>query len=258
MILGKYHVILNVSKVANLTNVKIERKEVGKMIRAYCRISRKTQNIERQIRNIKEAYPEAIIYQEAFTGTKVTGRKQFEKLIKDTKTGDTIVFDSVSRMSRSAEEGIEQYFEWYNQGVNLIFLKESYINTDVYKSAFGTISKTGVDIADIYIDATNQVLELLAQKQIEEAFKQAEKEVTDLQQRTREGIQTAKAHGKQIGQVRGATLNVKKKSPIKDEILKKSKAFGGTYTDTDLIKVLGIARNTYYKYKKELLAEENN
>lgn len=26
-------------------------------------------------------------------------------------------------------------------------------------------------------------------------------------------------------------------------------------TDTDLIKVLGIARNTYYKYKKELLLE---
>lgn len=228
------------------------------MIRGYARISRKSQNIERQIRNIKEAYPDAVIYQEAYTGTKITGRKQFERLIKDTKTGDTIVFDSVSRMSRNAKEGIEQYLKWYNQGVNLIFLKESYINTEVYKSAFGTIAKTGVDIADIYIDATNQVLELLAKKQIEEAFFQSEKEVTDLQQRTREGIQTARAHGKQIGQAKGATLNVKKKSPIKAEIRKKSKSFGGTYTDTDLIKVLGIARNTYYKYKKELLEEENN
>ena len=31
----------------------------------YCRISRKEQSIDRQIRNIKAAYPEAIIIQEA-------------------------------------------------------------------------------------------------------------------------------------------------------------------------------------------------
>ena len=48
----------------------------------YCRISRKTQNIERQIRNIKAVYPTAIIVQEAYTGTKVEGRKEFEKLLK--------------------------------------------------------------------------------------------------------------------------------------------------------------------------------
>jgi len=36
----------------------------------YCRISQKKQSIERQIRNIKEAYPEAVIIEEAFTGTK--------------------------------------------------------------------------------------------------------------------------------------------------------------------------------------------
>ena len=50
-------------------------------------------------------------------------------------------------------------------------------------------------------------------------------------------------------------LQVKKKEPIKQEMLKKSKDFKGTITDTDLIKVLGIARNTYYKYKKELKEE---
>ena len=37
----------------------------------YCRISRKQQNIERQIRNIKQEYPEAVIVQEAYTGTKL-------------------------------------------------------------------------------------------------------------------------------------------------------------------------------------------
>lgn len=58
-----------------------------------------------------------------------------------------------------------------------------------------------------------------------------------------------------VGQKKGATLHVKKKEPMQAEILKKSKDFHGSMTDADLIKVLGIARNTYYKYKKELVEQ---
>ena len=87
------------------------------MIYGYCRISRKTQNIERQIRNIQESYPSALIIQEAYTGTKVVGRKEFEKLVQKVKPGDTIVFDSVSRMSRNAAEGFELYKKWYDDTI---------------------------------------------------------------------------------------------------------------------------------------------
>lgn len=226
------------------------------MIYGYARISRRSQNIERQIRNIIAMYPDAIIYEESFTGTKVEGRKEFEKLINRVKDGDTIVFDSVSRMSRNADEGIDLYMKLFNRGVELVFLKESYINTEVYRSTIEqTIGSTGNDIADIYIEATNKVIKLLAEKQIRKAFEQAEKEVEDLHQRTREGIETARLEGKQIGQKKGAVLNVKKKEPIKAEIRKKSISFGGTYTDVDLIRMLKIARNTYYKYKKEITEE---
>ena len=76
------------------------------MIYGYCRISTAKQNIERQIRNILSVYPDAVIYQEAYTGTKLYERKEFDKLLKRVKSGDTIVFDSVSRMSRSADDGI--------------------------------------------------------------------------------------------------------------------------------------------------------
>ena len=36
----------------------------------YCRISKKSQSIDRQVRNIKEEYPHSVIIQEAFTGTR--------------------------------------------------------------------------------------------------------------------------------------------------------------------------------------------
>lgn len=227
------------------------------MIYGYCRISRKTQNIERQIRNILKLYPNAKLYEEAYTGTKTYERKEYQRLLNKVVTGDTIVFDSVSRMSRNAEDGVKLYFELFDKGIELVFIKESYINTDVYREAISqSIPETGNEIADLYIEATNKVIRLLAKKQIEKAFEQAQKEVDDLHERTREGIETARNKGKQIGQKKGAVLNVKKKEPIKAEIKKKAKDFGGTYTDKDLIKVLGIARNTYYKYKKELLEEE--
>ena len=92
----------------------------------------------------------------------------------------------------------------------------------------------------------------LAKEQIKLAFDQAEKEVKDLHQRTREGIETARLNGKQIGQKPGATLNVKKKEPMKAEIIRLSKDFKGTNTDKEVMRLTGLARNTYYKYKREI------
>ena len=73
-------------------------------IYGYCRISTAKQSIERQIRNIKAEYPTAHIVQEAYTGTSIF-RPEWLKLYRILKSGDTVVFDSVSRMSRNAEEG---------------------------------------------------------------------------------------------------------------------------------------------------------
>lgn len=52
------------------------------MIYGYCRISTDKQNIERQVRNILKAFPEAIIISEIFTGTKTQDRKIFTQLLK--------------------------------------------------------------------------------------------------------------------------------------------------------------------------------
>ena len=158
-------------------------------------------------------------------------------------------------MSRDAAEGFKLYEELYDRGVELIFLKEPHINTETYKKALTNgIAMTGTNV-DFILTGVNKYLMALAKEQIIIAFEQSEKEVKDIHQRTKEGIETARLNGKQIGQVKGAVLNVKKKEPIKAQIRKKSRDLNGTMTDRDLIKVLGIARNTYYKYKKELLKE---
>jgi len=220
----------------------------------YCRKSQQKQNIERQIRNIKAEYPNAIIIQEAYTGTTID-RKEWNKLYKAVKAGDTIIFDSVSRMSRNAVEGFTAYEELFRRGVELVFLKEPHINTKTFKTAIETaIPMTGTNL-DFILDGVNKYLLALAKEQIIIAFQQAEKEVADLHQRTREGIETARLNGKQIGLKQGTKLNVKKSAPAKEAIRKYSKDFDGVLEDTEVIKLAGISRNTYYKYKRELKAE---
>ena len=220
-------------------------------IYGYCRISTKEQKIERQHRNILASYPSAIIISEVFTGTK-TDRPQFNKVLKVVKKGDTIVFDSVSRMSRNAEEGFKLYQELFNKGVELIFIKEQHINTTTYKKALtNNIEMTNTSV-DFILEGINKYLLALAKEQIIIAFNQSEKEVKDLQQRTKEGIETARLNGRQIGQKQGAKLVIKKSIQAKKDIIKYSKDCEGTLNDVEVMKLVGLARNTYYKYKKEI------
>lgn len=227
------------------------------------RISTQKQNMLRQIRNIKAAYPTAIIIKEVYTGTKLKGRKDFEQVINRAKPDDIFVFDSVSRMCRNADEGCELYEQLFYRGINLVFLQEPHINTDVFKQALNNQIqlriKTGNQATDelmnTIIEALNRFTLVLAAQQIRIAFEQAEKEVEDLHQRTREGIETARLSGKQIGQKEGITLHVKKKEPMKKQIRALSKSFDGSNTDIEVMKITGLSKNTYYKYKKELYTE---
>lgn len=224
-------------------------------IYGYARISRKEQSIDRQIRNIRAACPDVHIVQEAYTG-RTMQCPEWDKLFSKVSNGDTIIFDSVSRMSRSADDGVQTYFQLMDRGVSLVFLKEPYINTATYiEASQQSIQSTGNEIADIYVEATNKVIKLLAEKQIVKAFEQAEKEVSDLRQRTREGIETARLNGKQIGQKIGNKLHIKKKGPAMEMIRRYSRDFEGNLNDIETMKLVELSRNTYYKYKKELLAD---
>lgn len=234
------------------------------MIYGYCRISRKTQNIERQVRNIVAVYPSAVIIKEAYTGTKVQGRKELDKMIKVLKKGDTVVFDSASRMSRNAQEAMTLYEELFNKGVALVFLKESSINTEVFQKALQAqmeiTCNTGSNATDNLIqgivDALNRYTVDLAKEQVKRVFEQAQKEVDDLHQRTAEGILTAKLNGKQIGTKKGVKLTTKKSIEAKRAIKKYSKEFDGNLNDNETMKLADISRNSYYKYKRELKAEQ--
>ena len=217
----------------------------------YARVSTAKQKLDRQIDNIKNYNKSAIIFSEKYTGTKFEGREEFERLIKKVKAGDTIIFDSVSRMSRNAEEGTKLYFELYDKGINLIFLKERYIDTDTYKKSLADkIELQGTDEDEIF-KGLNNYFRKLAAKQIRIAFDQSQKEVDDLHKRICEGIaKSPKAQGHKVG----TKLITKKSLDMKDKMQRHLKEFGGYDSDVQFMRDNQIARNTFYKYKRELLS----
>lgn len=218
------------------------------------------QRLERQIDNIKREYPGAVIITEEYTGT-TTDRPKWNKLIERIKKESvkgievTLVFDEVSRMSRNAKEGFEDYKMLYDMGANLIFLKERHIDTANFRQALQSkVAMTGTDV-DIILSAVNEYMMKLAERQIEIAFQTAQAEVDYLHQRTSEGVRKAQAAGKQIGRAKGSKVETKKAIEAKKQIQKHSKGFGGNLLDLDCMKLIGLARNTFYKYKREMKAQ---
>ena len=261
-------------------------------IYGYVRVSTLEQNKERQIQNILRDYPKAVIMTEEYTG-KTMDRPVWSKLYSKLKKGDVVVFDEVSRMSRNAEEGFKVYQELFEKGCQLIFLKEPYLNTDVFS---GQIQRATVKTGKDYLDQGLKIILMgVAEEQIKIAFEQSQAE-TDLRaQRAGEGIAEAKKHNEelevlypdtykdhpeysQIGREKGDKLTIKKAEPIKALIRKYSRDFEGTLSDMELLGVLStktvkipnkkrsgkveereisakLSRNTLYKYKKQMREE---
>lgn len=244
-------------------------------IYGYLRISTKHQDIGRQRVNILKAYPEAILYEEVHSGGDYNGCIVLNKLLKIVKSGDIIVFDSVSRFTRDNITGPQEYRRLFEMGVNLIFLNEPYINTDNYKKALEVaLPRTGTFI-DPIITGVEEALLQLAEQQVEEAFYQANKEMLDIRKRTSQALQKKIIENRilppdqqtRIGMQKGDTFTTKKKIIAMKRI---SEGIEKSYPDEiimnniagDLKKQLpdskckDISRNTFYKYKREYLGRE--
>lgn len=232
------------------------------MVYGYARVSTSTQRIDRQIKNIERYAPDAKIYKEHYTGTRID-RPEWNKLSKRIQPGDTIVFDEVSRMSRNASEGFSLYKELFEKNVSLVFLKEPHINTDSYRSAmslaFPTVQtgdKATQELVEGVLAAIHRFTMAKVEQDIFGAFERAQKEVDFLHQRTKEGIEVARENGKRIGLPKGSRLTTAKSLKAKEIIRKHCITFGGNLNDADCVKLAGVCRNTYFKYKREMLDEQ--
>lgn len=143
---------------------------------AYIRCSTVDQNEARQVKTMKElGIEKRNMFIDKLSG-KNLDRPSYQKLKENVKEGDTIVFDSISRLSRKYEDIKDEYKYFRDEKIKLKFVKEPMLNTP---ESEGDVIQ--VAISDI-------ILSLLS------AF--AEKEREDIRVRQAEGIAIAKAAGK--------------------------------------------------------------
>lgn len=231
----------------------------------YCRVSTPHQKIQRQVANLKSVYPNIVIIQEVYSG-KTENRPKWQKLLRQCRAGnvDKIVFDEVSRFSRNAEEAVKEYKELYELGIELEFLKEPHINSEVYRQASkrqinidtSTMDKDTANLLNTVVSGLNDYLLAVAEKQIVLAFERAQAERELLSKRTSEGLKQAKLMGSKVGRQKGDKLETRKKKRAVKIIRQHYKPLGGELTATQCFLLCKITKSTFYRYINEMREED--
>lgn len=111
------------------------------------------------------------------------------------------------------------------------------------------VPRTGTDV-DVILAAVEEYLMMLAKERIRIAFDHAQKDVGDLRQRTKEGIETARLNGKIIDHPKGQHSVSEREVRAKRQMMKRVRSVGDDLNASDCMKIIGISRKIYYKYKK--------
>src|SRR5699024_3487694 len=144
---------------------------MSRYIYGYARVSTKEQDLNRQI-DLLKSYNCNEILTEKMTGTK-KDRPELESLLNKIRTGDVGVVESFSRLGRSTKDLIDlvKYFEEHD--IQLISSKEN----------FDTSTPQGRLMMTVF-----------------QAFSQFERDL--IVERTKEGLQSARARGRKGGRPR--------------------------------------------------------
>ena len=89
----------------------------------YARVSTQDQNLDRQLDNLRSAGCERI-FNEKMTGTK-SDRPELKTMLLTLRSGDVLVIDSFSRLSRSTKDLLDLVERLTAMGVHLVSLKEN-------------------------------------------------------------------------------------------------------------------------------------
>lgn len=137
----------------------------------YIRVSTSKQDYDRQMFVLNNAgYNEdnSIIVTETYTGTQIDGRKELQAMIKQLRSGDKIIIESLSRLARSLKDllGLIEIFE--KKDVTLKSLKEeidlSSASGKLILSIMGAVNQFERDIIS---ERTTEKLQSLKEQGVE-------------------------------------------------------------------------------------------
>lgn len=184
---------------------------------ARCSTNESKQDIYRQIKELKAAGAEEIVFEYEHGDAKV--KEQLQALLEAAQPGDTLITTEVSRLSRSTQQLCEI--------VNTIRQKRLRL----------------VIVGSITVDCRSGEIDPMSQAFIQMSAVFAELELSIIRARVKSGMANAKAKGRQIGRRRSTTAD------IPAVFWKHYPAFmEGKLNVSELARVCGVSRPTVYKY----------
>ena len=217
-------------------------KEIYFMIYGLINITTKYQNPEYQKNMIRERYPDAIL----------DDQNDYTTLLSICKERDTVIIQNIIRLCDTdvTEDNLEfafkeiheRYQKIFNKGADIVILEQPYLNSQIYKEAI-------ISYNDIKGNAAGAVSQVL-QEQIFLAVKHYTETKTDIKNSIKSKKRTFPTN-------KGKRMITAKEKASKIYIRDNLVDFGGTMTNKEVMTALGLARNTFYKYKKQILLEDN-
>lgn len=192
---------------------------------ARCSTNEDRQDIDRQIRELKAAGAEEVVFEYAHGDARVKDAQM--QLLERVAEGDTIIVTEVSRLSRSTQQLCEIINIVKNKRLRLVIL--------------GSIT---IDCRTGEIDPMSQAF-----MQMSAVF--AELELSMIRARVKSGMENAKAKGAKIGR---PTVT---KDDIPPIFYRHYPAYAaGNLNIAEFARVCNLARNTIYKYLRMLRETE--
>lgn len=186
---------------------------------ARCSTNESKQDINRQIKELRAAGAEEVVFEYEHGDAKV--KAQLQMLLEMAEAGDTIITLEVSRLSRSTQQLCEI----------VEVIKQKHLRLII--------------VGSITVDCRNGEIDPMSQAFIQMSAVFAELELSIIRARVRSGIANAKAKGKKVGRPHLT------KDDIPASFMKHYPALvEGKMNVSELARVCGLSRPTVYKYVK--------
>lgn len=186
------------------------------MLIGYCRVSTLEQSLDRQIDAlVNYGVDSRNIYKEKITGTK-RDREQLNKMLDELQKDDIVIIADLTRISRSTKDLLEIVEKIKDKGASIKSIKDTWLDTTTdnpYHSFLLTVMA---------------------------GLSQLERDL--ISQRTKEGLASAKARGREGGRPNKRS----EKADVVELMLREG------YKIKDIVDKTGLGRTTIYRIKRDL------
>lgn len=214
------------------------------MIYGYISLTTTYQNSKTQEKQIRKAFPgkDINIVESALEDTKA-----FSTLLSNLQEGDIVVVTDILHLTEN-ETNFDTINNCYQRifatGADVVVLNAPYVNSSIYRAAIKANHMNGSSSVEM---AVSMILEDQLRTLIDQTIN-SKKKLTGL---IKDGQMNSPKH---MGNKKGSKYKIKNKDSRLEYMQTHLQDFGGDQTNEEVMKALNMARNTFFRYKKELLS----